>query len=126
MKPSHFKGLYTAMYRVPDLAQAKAWYASLFGIEPYFDHPSYVGFNIAGYELGLLPNEPGAATGPGGLLVYWGVDKMSVSWPRLLSLGATEVEKPQDVGEGIFVATARDPFGNLIGVIENPHFPNTA
>jgi hypothetical protein len=28
----------------------------------------------------------------------------------------------QDVGEGIRVASVRDPFGNLIGLIENPHF----
>ena len=31
----------------------------------------------------------------------------------------------QDVGEGIKVATVADPFGNHLGLIENPHFdPN--
>ncbi len=34
----------------------------------------------------------------------------------------------EDVGEGIRVATVGDPFGNVIGIIENPHFalPDTA
>jgi len=27
----------------------------------------------------------------------------------------------RDVGEGIRVATVADPFGNLMGLIENPH-----
>jgi hypothetical protein len=28
----------------------------------------------------------------------------------------------QEVGEGIRVATVFDPFGNIFGIIENPHF----
>ena len=38
------------------------------------------------------------------------------------SSGANVVAPVQDVGEGIKVATLGDPFGNLIGLIENPHF----
>jgi uncharacterized glyoxalase superfamily protein PhnB len=41
---------------------------------------------------------------------------------RLLSLGATEQTAVQEVGEGIKVATVLDPFGNVLGIIENPHF----
>jgi hypothetical protein len=51
---------------------------------------------------------------------------MAAAWPRALELGAAPVDEPSDVGEGIQVATVKDPFGNLIGLIENPHFPNTA
>jgi uncharacterized glyoxalase superfamily protein PhnB len=41
---------------------------------------------------------------------------------RLAGLGAT-IESPlADVGDGIRVAAVRDPFGNLFGVIKNPHF----
>jgi hypothetical protein len=40
----------------------------------------------------------------------------------LLELGATSHEPVQDVGEGIKVATVKDPFGNVLGIIENPHF----
>jgi catechol 2,3-dioxygenase-like lactoylglutathione lyase family enzyme len=63
-------GLYTAIYRVADLAAAKAWYARWLGIEPYFDEPFYVGFNVAGYELGLLPLEAGENK-EHGVVCYW-------------------------------------------------------
>jgi hypothetical protein len=42
------------------------------------------------------------------------------------AVGAQEVSPAQDVGEGIKVASVADPFGNLIGLIENPHFAVTA
>jgi len=122
---THFKGIYTALYRVDDLERGKAWYTQALGTEPYFDQPFYVGFNVAGFELGLLPPEPGAPMGAGGTVAYWGVDDVQAAWDRLVALGAAEVEKPQDVGGDIVVAAVRDPFGNLFGLIRNPHFPNT-
>ena len=125
MKPATFLGLRTAIYYVADLAKATAWYRSVLAVDPYFDQPFYVGFNVGGFELGLHPAGE-RAPGPGGVATYWGVERMADAWPRLLELGATPVEKPQDVGGGIQVATVRDPFGNLLGIIENPHFPNTA
>lgn len=121
-----FLGLYTAIYRVDDLDRAKQWYSEVLGTGPYFDQPFYVGFNVGGFELGLLPPEADATTGAGGVSAYWGVASMKESWPRLLALGAHPVRSPQDVGEGILVAMVRDPFGNHLGVIENPHFPNQA
>ena len=125
MKPSHFQGLRTVIYHVDDVAKARDWYARVLGIAPYFDQPFYVGFNVGGFELGLHPVEPGAATGAGGAIAYWGVESMAGAWPRLLELGAAALHAPADVGGGIQVATVKDPFGNLLGVIENPHFPNT-
>jgi hypothetical protein len=41
---------------------------------------------------------------------------------RLLELGATERGGVRDAGDGIRVATVLDPFGNVFGAIENPHF----
>lgn len=114
-----YRGLYTVLYGAPDLAQAKAWYSSILGIEPYFDEPFYVGFNVSGYELGLHPEmQPGAI----GSVAYWGVPDADSAMARLLSLGATEHLAVQEVGGGIKVATVFDPFGNLFGIIENPHF----
>ena len=126
MRPSAFLGLRTTIYQVTDIDRAKAWYRSVLGCDPYFDQPFYVGFNVGGFELGLHPAEGSPPPGPGGAVTYWGVERMTMSWPRLLALGATAVAAPQDVGEGIQVATVKDPFGNLLGIIENPHFPNTA
>ena len=69
---SNFLGLRTAIYRVPNLTKAKSWYSKILGIEPYFDQPFYVGFNVGGYELGLDP-DPSSSAGSGGVIVYWGV-----------------------------------------------------
>ena len=49
-------GLRTAIYPVQDLAAAKAWYARVIGHAPYFDQPFYVGFDVGGFELGLVPD----------------------------------------------------------------------
>ena len=117
----HFHGLRTAIYHAPDLAKAKSWYSRILGFEPYFDQPFYVGFNVGGYELGLDP-DPSSSAGSGGVIVYWGVSDAEAALNRLLSLGAAERTNVQDVGEGIRVATVLDPFGNVFGVIENPHF----
>jgi predicted enzyme related to lactoylglutathione lyase len=118
-KPN-FLGLRTAIYHAPDLAKAKEWYSKILGIDPYFDQPFYVGFNVGGYELGLDPDP--SSEGAGGVAVYWGVADAKSALKRLLSLGATERTDVQDVGEGIRVATVLDPFGNVFGIIENPHF----
>ena len=117
---SHFLGLRTAIYRAPDLDKARAWYASVVGIQPYFNEPFYVGFSIGGYELGLDPHA--AAQGAGGVTVYWGVADANAAFERLLTLGATEHAAIQEVGDGIKVGTVFDPFGNVFGIIENPHF----
>ena len=115
-------GLRTVIYKAPDLARAKAWYRDLFGLTPYFDEPFYVGFNVGGYELGLDPDAQGQPPGPGGAVAYWGVDDLATALQRLTAGGAEVVSPLQDVGGGIRVATIRDPFGNVIGLIENPHF----
>jgi predicted enzyme related to lactoylglutathione lyase len=116
-----FLGLRTVIYRVPDLARAKAWYTAAFGIAPYFDQPFYVGFSIGGYELGLDPDASGVVVGTS-VVAYWGVPDIVAAHAHMLAHGATPRSAVQEVGEGIKVATVADPFGNVIGLIENPHF----
>lgn len=116
-----FQGLRTAIYKVSDLAKAKAWYSNVLGITPYFDEPFYVGFNVAGYELGLLPEEGDTSKGSG-VMTYWGVADAHQSFKRLLQEGSTSFEEPTDVGGGIVVAAVKDPWGNVFGVIYNPTF----
>jgi predicted enzyme related to lactoylglutathione lyase len=116
-----FQGLRTVIYRVPDLTRAKAWYSEAFGIQPYFDEPFYIGFNIGGYELGLDPNASAVTVG-NNTVSYWGVPDIAAAHERLLHHGASPREAITDVGGGIKVAAVADPFGNQIGIIENPHF----
>lgn len=110
------QGLRTTIYHVgTQLDPAKAWFSQLLGYPPYFDQPFYVGFNVGGYELGLIPDGQGAST-------YWGVPDIQAAWSQLLQLGAQAHDEPKEVGGGIWVATVTDPFGNNLGVIQNPHF----
>jgi predicted enzyme related to lactoylglutathione lyase len=115
-------GLRTAIYRVSDLDKAKDWYRTILGIDPYFDQPFYVGFNVGGFELGLDPDTSEGAPGRGGVTVYWGVEDAAAALARLHALGAREHSPVRDVGEGIKVAAVLDPFGNVFGIVENPHF----
>ncbi len=118
---SKFLGLRTVGYKVSDLAEAKKWYTKILGIEPYFDMPFYVGFNVAGYELGLQPVEGNEAKGDT-TVTYWGVEDAHTMYNDLLAAGAAPHSEPQDVGDGIVVASVKDPWGNVFGIIYNPHF----
>jgi hypothetical protein len=37
-------------------------------------------------------------------------------------MGASPLEEIQDVGGGILIGAVRDPFGNVLGIIQNPNF----
>jgi predicted enzyme related to lactoylglutathione lyase len=115
-------GLRTVIFRVPDLALAKAWYAKAFGVTPYFDEPFYVGFSIGGYELGLDPDPRGGKAGKGGSVAYWGVPDIDQAVAHFTGVGGSVASPVQEVGGDIRVATIADPFGNIVGLIQNPHF----
>ncbi len=114
-------GLRTTVYMVPNLQEAKDWYAKAFRTEPYFDERFYVGFNIGGYELGLLPAENTTPKGTN-VLSYWGVEDIQKSFDYLLTIGATVHEEPNNVGGDLMVASVFDPWNNVIGIIYNPYF----
>jgi catechol 2,3-dioxygenase-like lactoylglutathione lyase family enzyme len=111
-------GLRTAIYPTTDLDASKRWWSELLGIEPYFDEPFYVGFNVGGYELGLLPD----GDLDDGAQIYWGVDDVEASVGAALAAGAVTIAPASDVGEGIVTATVRSPDGSVVGFIHNPHF----
>lgn len=115
-------GLRTVVYKTQDLGKAKNWYADLFQTQPYFDEPFYVGFNIGGYELGLLPTESLTETNDATSVTYWGVDSIEEAYADCLSKGAKEHEKPTNVGGELMVASVVDPWNNIIGLIFNPAF----
>lgn len=114
-------GLRTVIYHVGDLNRAKEWYTQILGYPPYFDEPFYVGFSVGGYELGLNPDLSKVTQG-GSTFVYWGVADAHEAHRRLLELGAKSHKDVQNVGDEILVATVTDPWGNIFGIIENPHF----
>jgi predicted enzyme related to lactoylglutathione lyase len=114
-------GLRTTIYQVPDLEKAKAWYAKIFKTLPYYDEPYYVGFNIAGYELGLQTEESLLSRSEA-TVSYWGVANMEDEYRYFLENGAIAMEPPQNVGGETVVVTVKDPWDNVIGLIYNPEF----
>jgi len=112
------QGLRTVIYPVADLATAKTWWTALLGQEPYFDQPFYVGYEVAGYELGLLPD----ADPSDGALTYWAVTDCAAAVTQALAAGASEHTPATEVGDGIVTATVRTPDGSILGLIKNPHF----
>lgn len=126
------RGLTTVVYQAADHEAAKRWYTEFLGIPPYFDRPSYAEFRLGDFrhEFGLLDakfagqlgGEQSSATGPGGAIVYWHVDDVQGTLDRLVSLGARPHHPPRDFGEGFVGATVIDPFGNVLGIMYNPHY----
>lgn len=83
-----FLGLRTVICPALDLDASKAWWTALLGFAPHFDEPFYVGFSVAGYELGLVPaRAPGA-----GPVTYWGVANCVKAHERLLDAGTISRE----------------------------------
>lgn len=116
------KGLSTIRYHAADLEKAKAWYSELLGMEPYFQVPGYLEFRLGPLqsELGIMQHPEPV---PEGVMMYWAVDDLEQSVARLEELGATVKEPIWAIGDkGFRVATVVDPIGNLVGVMENPHY----
>lgn len=126
------RGLATISYFADDLAAARAWYTELLGVEPYyaFPHegpPAYVEFRIGDYEheLGLIDRKfaPHAKTAaPAGVVAFWHVDDLPAAIERLLAMGATVHEPITEREEEFVTASVIDPFGNILGVMYNPHY----
>ena len=112
-----FKKLRTVIYKVADLAAAKAWYIEITGQQPYFDEPFYVGFDINGCELGLDPDMNGTSAG-NQAVSYWAVDSVDNALKKLAAGKAVIIQPRTNVGGAIHVAIVQDPFGNLVGLIE--------
>ncbi|WP_438309664.1 VOC family protein [Streptomyces sp. HUAS TT3] len=114
-----FRGLATIRYHADDLAAARAWYSEVLGVEPYFERPDYIEFRIGDHlqELGVS-RTPSA---PAGVVAYWHVDDVDAEMARLLGLGAKEHEPLRDYG-GFRAGAVLDPFGNVLGVMYNPHY----
>lgn len=121
------RGLATVSLWAADLEAAKGWYAELLGVGAYFERPGYAEFRVGDYqhELGLIDARyapDGSAGGPEGAIAYWHVEDVKATLERLLSVGAREYEAPRDRGGGFFTASVVDPFGNVLGVMHNPHY----
>lgn len=120
------RGFATVSYFAADLEAARRWYSELLGIDAYFQMPGYVEFRVGDHqnELGIIgaTYAPPAPDGPAGEIIQWHVDDLPGSFEKLLSMGATEHQPPTDRSEGFVTASVVDPFGNILGIMYNPHY----
>ena len=107
-------GIKTVLHPVSDLAAAKAMYTALLGVEPAADAPYYVGYDVEGQHIGLVPG--GDMTAP---VAYWHVPDIEAKLAEVTAAGATLKESPRDVGGGRLVATVTDPDGNVLGLLQD-------
>jgi predicted enzyme related to lactoylglutathione lyase len=113
---SPLRGVATISFYAADHEAAKQWYTEFLGFEPYFNRPGYVEFRLGDYqhELGIIDSQyaPDAATnGPAGVIAYWHVDNLEATLDKLISRG-----------HGFVTASVVDPFGNILGIMSNPHY----
>lgn len=127
------RGFSTISYWADDVTAAAEWYADLLGVPPYFTRSGpdgrlvYAEFRVGDRqaELGIIDRRyapPGAATDPGGAIMYWHVDDPHDTVRRLLAAGAHEYEPVTERGPGFVTAAVVDPFGNILGVMYNAHY----
>jgi predicted enzyme related to lactoylglutathione lyase len=108
----------TVIYPVEDLAEAKALYGALLGVEPYVDQPYYVGFRVGDFQVGLDPR--GHRHGQSGPVVYCEVPDIEARLQRLLDAGAEQLQGVTDVGGGKLIASVKDADGNALGLQQSP------
>jgi predicted enzyme related to lactoylglutathione lyase len=118
MADSSTEGIKTVLHPVSDLAAAKAVYTALLGVPPQSDAPYYVGYEVAGQQIGLVPG--GAAQGMTSPVAYWHVPDIEAKLAEVTAAGATVKEPARDVGGGRLVATFTDPDGNVLGLLQDP------
>ncbi|MEU8484697.1 MULTISPECIES: VOC family protein [unclassified Streptomyces] len=115
MTSSATQGIKTVLHPVSDVEKAKAVYAALLGAEPTADAPYYVGFDVAGQHIGLVPGG-GGMTSP---VTYWHVPDIEAKLAEVTAAGAVVKEAAHDVGGGRLVATFTDPDGNVLGLLQD-------
>ncbi|MET7618420.1 VOC family protein [Streptomyces sp. NPDC005408] len=110
------EGIKTIIYPVKDIEQAKARFTELLGVQPLMDEPYYVGYRVAGQDVGLDPN--GHSLGMTGPVAYWHVDDLNGRLQALLGAGAETLQDVKDVGGGKLTALVKDADGNVVGLIQ--------
>ena len=126
------RGMATVSYWADDLQAARQWYAELLGVASYFErpdarNPAYIEFRIGDSqdELGVIDRKyapPGTTGAPGRAVLYWHVDDIDAALARLKTMGATEYEPLTPREAGFITASVVDPFGNILGIMHNPHY----
>ena len=126
------RGFATVNFFADDLIAARDWYADLLGIDAYFQrpdaqNPAYIEFRVGDYqdELGIIDRKyaPHRDEAPGGAVRRTGTSttwrrREATCWPWAPRSTSRSPERER----GFVTASVVDPFGNILGVMYNPHY----
>ncbi|MFJ5265776.1 VOC family protein [Streptomyces sp. NPDC088387] len=116
MADSAIQGIKTVLHPVADVAAAKKLYAALLGTDPQTDSEYYVGFDVAGQHIGLVP---AGAQGLTSQVAYWHVTDIEAKVADVVAAGGTVQSPATEVGGGRRVATVTDLDGNVLGLLQD-------
>jgi predicted enzyme related to lactoylglutathione lyase len=116
MTGSSTQGIKIVLHPVTDLDAAKAVYTALLGIAPQADSSYYVGYDVEGQHIGLVPGGGGMSSP----VAYWQVQDIEAKLAEVTAAGATLKEPVRDVANGRLVATFTDADGNVLGLVQDP------
>ncbi|RPH90889.1 MAG: hypothetical protein EHM72_18585 [Calditrichaeota bacterium] len=113
-----FKSLKRIVYPVVDLQKAKEWYSRILGVQPLFDAPTAVIFQVGECSLSLAKSDapPDASKA---VETFWEVGDIETCFQQLVDAGA-QVRTPIKNVLNTSIAQVVDPFGNVIGITGLP------
>lgn len=117
MTGSSTEGITIVLHPVSDLERAKALYTALLGTPPQADSAYYVGYDVGGQHVGLVPAS--GPDGPASPVAYWQVGDIEAKLAELSAAGAVVKDASRNVGGGRLVATVTDLDGNVLGLVQD-------
>ncbi|MEQ8860740.1 MAG: VOC family protein [Pseudomonadales bacterium] len=110
--------LSTVIIYTPDMHALAAFYQEALELgDPDTELENHIGFWLGQNYLGFEPVAH-TAQNPGGPTVWFGVASAEATLARLVGAGARQEQPPTRQDWGDVHAAARDPDGNLVGLIQ--------
>ena len=99
-----------------DITRSAEFYEHVFGWNVDAPHPSFEAPNLIGqWVTDRVP------AGDGGMLAWIHVDNIQVALENVRSDGGQVLEQPVADGPDRWLATIKDPAGNVVGIVQQSH-----
>ena len=105
-----------------DLERLAAFYKEVLGLRPQSVRPNFVAFRFGEVRLSLGTHGQvaGSAKDPYRVMVNLGVADIHEAYRRLRERGVTFIRPPEEEHWGGWVATFKDPDGNILQLLQQP------
>ena len=117
------QGLAGVIIWTVDLDRLVAFYRDTLGLTPHSVRPDFVAFSFGDVRLSLGRHSEvtGPSRDPYRIMVNLAVEDIQAVTVRLRQRGVAFVRLPEQEQWGGWVATFRDPDGNLLQLLQQPH-----